>query len=358
MIFVIVAGAFAFCTVATRFLNGVALERGLSDVSTAVWWGLFVLALIVHLITHECGHRFTGMALGYRCVRFGFGPFEFYREKRGWKMLKVKMLWGAFVRQVPPDYSAFRLQKAATLLGGPFSSLLFAIRFAILAMLSMSALPFRVFGLWSTVCFLGVLELIPREKDGIGTDGYRLWQVIRGGPPVDEMIRELACESSDLHRPRWRDWPHDIIVRLAIGNDPFNIYIAYLHHLDAGDWKTAGSYMRRLLALLPEVDPCAHYACEAAYWFAARQHDPESARKWLERADPKLAHENRRRAAAALALAEGQIERATLLATQAIANIGTPICGSDECELDQLRYVLAQVGVESQIGTLKFATNA
>jgi len=357
MIFAIVLAAYIFCNVATRYLNGVGLERGFPPLSTGVWWIVFVLALIVHLVTHELGHRATGIALGWRCVRFGFGPFEFYREKRGWKMLRVKLLPGAFVRQVPPEFTGFRLQKSATLLSGPFSSLIFGLLFAILTLTSSDAFFFRVFGLFSMVCFLGTLELIPREKNGIGSDGYRLWQVIQGGPPIDDMIREIACESSNFNRPRWRDWPREIIARLAIGHDPYNIYLAYLHHSDAGDWKTAGTYMRQLVALLPEADPSPYYACEAAYWYAARQGDPESARKWLERADQAAADENRRRASAALALADGQFERATLLATQAIANIGTPACGSDQCEIDLLRYVLTQSAAESNIGALKFAAN-
>jgi hypothetical protein len=341
----------------SRFLNGIAIERGFPPLATELLSVLLVVAVIVSVLIHEWGHRLTGMALGWRCVRFGFGPFEFYREKRTWKVHKVKMVWGAFVRQVPADYSAFRLQKSATLLSGPLSSLVSGLFFTILAMLSANALAFRSFGLLGLVCLMGVLELIPREKNGIGTDGYRLWQVIRGGPPIDDMIREIACESSNLHSPRWRDWPREVIVRLAAGDDPFNIYLAYLHHSDAGDWEAAGSYMRRLIAVLPEVNPNAYYACEAAYWCAAREGDPESARKWLARAGSKIADENRRRAAAALALAQNQFERAILLADQAIAEIGTPICGSDECEIYQLRYVLSQAA-ESAAGVLNFAAKA
>jgi hypothetical protein len=122
----------------------------------------------------------------------------------------------------------------------------------------------------------------------------------------------------------------------------YNIYLAYLHTLDAGDGEASSEYMRRLIAQLPGEKPNAHFACEAAYWLATYGGDTEGARKWMERAGQNVDPEVRRRAEAALALADGQPDRAESLANEALARIHTPAaCGSAQFEIDRLRRVLS-----------------
>jgi hypothetical protein len=315
--------------------------RGFEVPSMATQWAFLLAGIFVEVITHEAGHRTAGAAMGWRCIRFGFGPFEFFRERQAWKRARVRMLWGAFVRQVPPNFHAYRRQKTITLVSGPLSSLSIALLFAVIALTSAHPLVFNLFGRMGIVSLLGVLELIPREKNGIGSDGYRLREVIRGGKPIDDMMREIMPEASNFNAPRYRDWPRAVVERLAATDDWYNIYLAYLHTLDAGDLEAASGYMRRLIALLPEEKPSPHSACEAAYWLATYGGDTTAARKWLERAGEQVEPEVRLRAEAAVALADGLPTRAISLANEALALMSTPpACGSEACEMDQLHQVL------------------
>ena len=340
MIAVIVVCALVVAHTANVLLLLAGHARGFDLPSMAAQWAFLLAGIFVAVIAHEAGHRTAGAAMGWRCIRFGFGPFEFFRERQAWKRARVKMLWGAFVRQVPPSFHAFRRQKTMTLLSGPLSSLFFAA----VALMSAHPLVFNLFGRMGLVSLLGVLELIPREKDGIGSDGYRLWQVIRGGKPIDDMMREIMAEASNSNAPRYRDWPRAVVERLAATGDWYSIYLAYLHTLDASDLEAASGYMRRLIALLPEEQPNPHCACEAAYWLATYGGDTEAARLWLRRAGQNVEPEVRLRAEAAVALADGHTDHAQALANRALALMRTPpACGSDACEIDLLNQIVRGV---------------
>jgi hypothetical protein len=305
-------------------------------------WVLWLVAIPITVIVHEAGHRLAGRAMGWQLIHFGFGPFEFSRENEGWKRHRVKMLPGAFVRQVPPSFTSYRRQKATTLLSGPMASLIFGLACAAIASTAAGSRSFELFGWFAVLSLASVLELIPRYRKGIGSDGYRLWQVIRGGQPVDDLIRESMAQSSNFTALRFRDWPHSVIVRLAAGQDSYNLYLACLHTIDSGDLEAAAEYMRRLIAQMPQEKPQFHHACEAAYWLASHGGDPIEARKWLERAGGNIDPEVRLRAEAAVALAEGQPDRAGRLAKDAVALLRAGrACGSGEYEMDRLRPVLA-----------------
>jgi hypothetical protein len=284
----------------------------------------------------------------WQCVRYGFGPYEFFRAQEGWKRQRVKMLWGAFVRQMPPTFTHYRRQKALTLLSGPMSSLIWGLLFLAIGLSVETQANFLLFSRLGFWMLTGALELVPREHDGIGSDGFRLRQVIRGGEGVDDLIRESMAEASNFTTLRYRDWPHSLIVRLAAGQDSYNLYLACLHTIDSGDLEAAAEYMRRLIAELPQEKPQFHYACEAAYWLAYHGGDPIEARKWLERAGENIDPEVRLRAEAAVALAEGQPDRAGRLAKDAVSLLRTrQPSGSDEYEIDRLRPVLAGVAAAS-----------
>jgi hypothetical protein len=325
-----------------EFLDHIGAERGFDPLSGVA--ALFFLAagVPIYIAAHEGGHRIAGAAMGWRCIRFGFGPFEFFRKDKGWKRERVKMLWGAFVRQVPPSFTHFRGEKATTLLSGPVSSLFFGLLFISIAMASSTSTTFALFGRLGLLSFLGFLELIPYEKNGIGSDGYRLWQVLRGGEAIDDMFRDSVAEASNFTPLRFREWPREPILRLAKQDDPYNIYLAYLHTLDAGDTQAAAGYMRRFIAYLPgNLGP--HFGCEAAYWLAMYGDDAEAARTWMEFAGQDVDAEVRLRATAAVAWAEGQPDRAESLANESLAQIETPPSGSAAFEIEQLTHLLASV---------------
>ena len=103
--------------------------------------------------------------------------------------------------------------------------------------------------------------------------------------------------------------------------------------------------MRSLIASLPEEKPNPHFACEAAYWRATYAGDAKAARTWLERAGPDVDPDLRFRAQDALALADGQPDRAEALANESLARSHTLApCGSGEFEKDRLNHLLPLVG--------------
>jgi hypothetical protein len=251
------------------------------------------------------------------------------------------MLWGAFVRQLPPSFTHFRAQKSITLLSGPLSSLVFGSAILAIAATTNSGSVLELFSKVGLITFLGVLELIPSCRNGIGSDGYRLREVLGGGEPLDEMYREMLAETSNFTAVRYRDWPREALMRLAASGDPYNVYLAYLHMLDAGDLETAAAYMRRLIALLPEQEPYPHYAAEAAYWLAVYGCDSDAARKWLECTGPSLDEAARLQAEAAVAWAEGRSEYAAGLVKQGLALAAAlEECGFVACYVDQMKAIL------------------
>jgi hypothetical protein len=154
-------------------------------------------------------------------------------------------------------------------------------------------------------------------------------------------MREIMAEASNFNTARYRDWPRGAVERLAATGDWYSIYLAYLHTLDAGDVEASSGHMRRLIALLLEETPSSHMACEAAYWLATYGGDTDGARQWLNRAGQNVEPEVRLRAEAAVALADGQTDRAETLANKALALMRTPpACGSDACEIDLLNQIV------------------
>ena len=112
--------------------------------------------------------------------------------------------------------------------------------------------------------------------------------------------------------------------------------------------RAASAYMKRLIALLPAVDPHPHLAAEAAYWLATYGFDPRGARKWMDRAGSGAGRGVLLRAEAAVSLAEGQADRATALVNEGLSRIRRPTAtGSDDFEVRRLRHLLAGVAAHS-----------
>jgi len=316
------------------------IARGFDPPSVAVRAGFITAGIVVSVIVHEYGHRLAGMAFGWRCVGFGFGPFEFCREGSGWKRKRVRMLWGAFVRQMPSSMASYRQEKAVTLFCGPLASLTFGLLFAAIAWSSTDAVVFDLFARFAMISLLFVLNLIPFAKNGIGSDGYRLWQVIRGGSGYDEIVRDSLTEASTFTPLRLRDWPQPALLRLAAKDDPFNCYLAYLRAMDAGENAAAERFMRKMIALLPTTEPYSNLAWEAAYWLAAYGDDPAAAHRWAERTGGEEDPAMRLRAQAALAFVDGEGDQAQRLMKEALARIPTPaVYGADLFELDRLNQL-------------------
>ena len=310
----------------------------------------FLVGLMIYVITHEAGHCIAGALMGWRCVRLGIGPFELLRHARGWTVRRGR-IWGwhaAFVGQVPPGFSNYRREKTLTLLGGSASSVVFGLAFIAAAFNASNALLQEFFACSGILALFGVFEVV------IGSDGVNLRQVLRGGTPVDDLIRDSLSEASEFTPLRPRDWPRDVVLRLAEREDPYCHYLAYVHWLDAGDTAAAAPHIQELIAFLSGMAPVRFVgmppemnstnACEAAYWLAEYAGDAIAARHWFERAGPDADPMACTRATAALALAEGKSEHAERVIKQGLAQIPLPSSGSAKFEFDRLSYLLAKIG--------------
>jgi len=300
---------------------------------------VFVLSVAAYLAVHECGHRLAGAVQGWRCVRFGFGPWNFVRDRHGWQVHRVKWLWGAFVRQLPPGFERFRRQKAGTLLGGPLTSLTFGAVCAFLALRSATGGEYWLFASLAVWSPLGFFELVPYRFAAGQSDGASLWQ-IRNLAGSDAMQREMFAETSNLTKLRYRDWPRDVIERLLAPGGDYNAYLAYVHYLDSGDLASASRAMSRLVEEKHDAN-APYYACEAAWFFAIHGGDAAEARNWLELGRTCPDRHAVTRAAAGVAWAEGDVETAEKFAKEALAeHDAVSPTGEQAYEIGLLRSLL------------------
>jgi hypothetical protein len=195
---------------------------------------------------------------------------------------------------------------------------------------------FSSLAVWSP---LGTLELIPYRFAAARSDGASLWRLhtLKGS---DDMQREILAETSNLTPLRYRDWPRDVLERLATSGEDYNLYLAFLHHLDSGDIEAAAQYLSRLK--LDSKDFNVTYpSCEGAWFYAIHRQDAAEARKWLERGVSCPDRGNVARAGAAVAWVEGDVELARKLAKEALA-LHDPLSpsGSNASEIELLNSLL------------------
>jgi hypothetical protein len=207
---------------------------------------------------------------------------------------------------------------------------------------------------WALV--FGLLNLVPLRLNNANSDGYKISQAIRGGPALDWVIRDLLIASSHATPLPPRDWPYDVILRLAdAGADPqtrrYNCYIAYVHFLDRGDIRTAGQYLDRLTADWNAADP-PEYALEAAYFHAFHGRGPAVAEKYLALATKDAEPWVRLRAQAAIDRASNNPKEAHESIDKALASLhAAPLCGAHQYEIDRLQELLPSAPQEIRIAS-------
>jgi hypothetical protein len=297
------------------------------------------------ILIHESGHYLAGAALGQCCRRFVIGPVELARRAGAWTVRWIGIRRAGLVDFVPSTFVRFRRRRAICVAGGPVASLLAGLVFALL---SFHAQTSSLFWIWSYSVqwsLVGLLGLLPMRRGDARSDGYLLWELIRGGTAVDELQRNLLVASSHATPLRMRDWPHDLICRLAeVPADPqasrYNAYLAYVHFLDRDERQVAGQYLDRLMLDWKSDDP-PEYALEAAYFHAFHGDDPIAARNWLTREGRDAEPWVRLRAQAAMERAVGYPERAHRLVDEALSLLrAAPACGAHQYEVDRLQALL------------------
>ncbi|MGA2133434.1 MAG: site-2 protease family protein [Bryobacteraceae bacterium] len=341
---VVIAGALIIRAV---FHAQYGLAESLGFGIPSVGWRCAYLALTcpVGLLIHELGHFLAGAAAAQHCLSFGIGPVALSRNVQGWTIRFIPLRHAAVVNLVPSTFAHFRLQRAFCAAGGPVASLLTGMAFGGLAMHAHSASLFWFWSFSVQWAVVGLMGLVPFRAGTARSDGFLLWEVIRGGRACDEVERGLLTASSDATPLRVREWPRDLIRRLGEApGDPasrrYNFYLAYIHFLDSGDVQTAGQYMDRAVAD-GTTGEAAEFAMEAAYFWAFHRQDPDTARQWLDRENRDAPPWVRRRAQAAIDRASSNPARARAQVTEALAALkAQPACGSHQYEVDRLQEIL------------------
>lgn len=333
---------------------GVMVALGIQPASVLGVLALSLTTIPLAILFHEGGHWAAGWALGHRCLKFVVGPLELTRVASGWRArFQDKWRTGA-VYAYPSSFEQFRLQMGISAVAGPMGSFVGAVVFLWFGHVAEdpSFAWFWFFAAaWSAV--LGVENLRPFQWGGHQSDGYSLLEfLLQRQEGIDAIQRRMLAGSSQVTDLRPRDWPRDLILRLAEAvpdghllhhkdrSRQDNLYCAYLHFLDSGDMVKARLYLDRLLAGWRADDPPEH-ALEAAYFLAYHGGDAAGSRKWLEmearNAEPWL----RGRAAAAVEQAGGNRDKARELIMAALAALrAARPCGAQQYEMDLLGEML------------------
>jgi hypothetical protein len=218
----------------------VASSQGFARPSLVQHLALVAFGILVAVPIHEAGHRLAGASQGYRCLRFVLGPLELAPVDGRWRIRLIPFRHAGVVYQVPSSFTHFRLKKAICLAAGPGLSLIASLVFSRVALHSTSSFSFWLWMVNAQMCLLGVLELVPLRFGVVESDGLQLWKMARGGAPVDAIARDLLADSVNYTPLRPRDWPADLIERMAgmpaeAHQRRYGLYMAYIHCLDAGD---------------------------------------------------------------------------------------------------------------------------
>jgi hypothetical protein len=317
---------------------------------------LVAVALVVSYVgiaVHELGHVLGGVAARFRFHLYVAGPLRVERDEATGRLNvglnRVVSLAGGIAAMLPTDTHDLRRRFAMVVAGGPLAS--FALALAAWAPLALGAsLPPMVdlvLGMTALISAgLGVVTIIPMRSGGFASDGGRLLRLVRGGPVAERESAMLPLIALSTAETPPREWPREMVeavvaLRDGSSDECVGNLMAYYRALDTGDVALAARRMERALETLdavpPALAPSVHL--EAAF-FAAHRGDAARAREHLARVTEKaygVKPYDRDRAAAAIAVAEGDLQLARELAERALA--GLP--ANAAFRRDSLRAILA-----------------
>jgi len=322
-------------------VNRMSHVLGFTRPSLASRMLMMAASAVVLLVVHECGHCLAGRAVGWRFLRLRIGPLGLVREAKGLRIRWIRWDLGGGATFAPTSMDGFATADLIFTAAGPLASLLGMLVFEWLAYVASTAYTFWLFSTMAQWAFLGVLSLLPAGSGLAMSDGYWLWELLRGGDQGERRQRYMLCNMAHGTAVRPRDWPGELMSPvLAGGGDRHEWYIAYVHLMDAGEPHAAFAWLLKALEKPQKSDP-PEYALEAAYYLGVYRRDAKQAGKWLGSAGKDTPKWVRLRAQAAVALAWGEADRARKLVGDAERELGAAFpCGSVECERARLRDLL------------------
>ena len=324
-------------------LAGMALFRVGVELPSTLPPLQLLLLLIVGLwfvtLWHELGHALAARLVNWRLLTIAAGPLALRQTPKGLRLARnpLNRAWGGFVYAIPRDDRQLRRRRFVMVAGGPVASLLLALLAAAGLVASDGA------GVWPVVASqvalmslaIGVLTLVPHRSGGLTSDGGQMWQLLRGGPGVEQRLATQLLLTALVGGVRPRDLDETLVARALAATDPPDAttahYLAYWREMDRGNITAAASHLDYALNHRAATTPVAQaaFAAEAAYLTA--RHDltpdaPATAAAWLKLATLRgLADSNYRRAQAAVHLAHGRTVEALAAAEDAIRLLGQAI---------------------------------
>jgi hypothetical protein len=274
-----------------------------------IWW-------IVTLI-HELGHLAIAWIAGFRIDMFAVGPVAVVRNGRSFRVIRISS-WelSGLVHAIPNDPVNQKAWLASCAAAGSIAN--FATGgLAWYAYVTFPDSSWFALWEWTFIMFsliAGLVSIIPYRVRDVASDGYGITRLVGMGSKSDQFraTQQLATSFQQDMLPR--DWD-PVVLTTALGHDDepststWALYMAYLHHLDAGRDVEAAHYLERSIANLASVSLffAAGFFAEAAYFFVHHGADPALARTILKRIDGENVDDlTRLRAEASVLIAEGR----------------------------------------------------
>ncbi|HVW09387.1 MAG TPA: hypothetical protein VHC90_12435 [Bryobacteraceae bacterium] len=311
-----------------RIVAGLAIGAIAGNVAPAVedFWPHFpsfnifvwILALHVMILLHECGHLVAGMLAGLPPGGMRVGCFALIRSGDRWIFrFEPRRFLSGMAIPLPPEGGAPVSSLIWMVAGGPLASV------AVMAVCWAAWLKYGdgnrdwIGSVW-WAAFACLSCLIPMSNGLMKSDISRLWMFWRHPDETESWVALVAVNAENLRGVRPRDWMPSLAGKMS-ARDPKDRSIQaelflYCRCWDEGDFEGALQHLETCLALSGRAGKGVRKALffEAAAASAFRRRDAAHARTWRERAEKlgKFSAVPGAGSAAAVAMCEGRYEDA------------------------------------------------
>ncbi|MGC1300527.1 MAG: M50 family metallopeptidase [Alloacidobacterium sp.] len=276
-------------------LQGLSLHTGLQ------YFVEILIASLVVIAVHECGHAVVGMALGMKLQAFIVGPFQLRMREGRWtfQILPRKIFdLGGATGMVSTSGEHFRSSRVCMIAAGPFASLIFGLLAFVAAMNAPNSGWEADFSLLASIATLSLLvfaiNLIPIRSKGSYSDGAQIYQVLSGGPWGDYHRAVSIVGSTLVTRLRPRDYDIEALKRAATeithGSQGMLLrFYACSYYLDCGRFAEANQALAEAEVVYQEsaVDLPAELHAAFVFRVAFLRRDAVDARTWWVRMEAK-----------------------------------------------------------------------
>jgi len=182
------------------------------------------IAFYLCIIIHELGHVLGGLIMGNEFVFVTAGPLKLSKEedKLRFGINKHINLSGGLAMTLPRKVEGFRLRRFIVIVGGPLFSLLSAIVCIFIYRLSWNSLSgnwqvfILMFGVLSALIFM--ITIIPRNVNGMMTDGYQLLMIFRNDKKAEKYADMLHLTALNQQGKSPAEYPSSVLNKYEDGD--------------------------------------------------------------------------------------------------------------------------------------------